>query len=88
MQISYHSVPNKNSKITKNLKKKKKKKFYTGPYAQYQPLLPKIGRYGWYGQYLNWYETLMFRYRYSRYQYDIDYLGIYSIKKGAKTVSV
>ena len=62
MQINYHFVVTKIKKL-QNFKKKKKNFFL------YRPVLPEIGRYGWYGRYLNWYETLIFRYRYS-----IDYI--------------
>ena len=48
MQISYHSFLTKIQKL-QNLKKKKKKTFfYTSRYAQYQLILPEIGRYGLY----------------------------------------
>ena len=54
MQISYHSVLTKIQKLQKFKKKKKKTFFFTGRYAQYRPVLPKIGRYG---RYFFWYET-------------------------------
>ena len=53
MQISYHSALTKIQKL-QNLKKKKK--------IMYWPVLPEIGRY------LNQYEMLTFRYRYT-YRY-------------------
>ena len=60
MQINYHSVLKKNSKITKL---KKKKDFFLT--RSVHLVLPKIGWYAWY---LNQYETLAFRYQYM-YQY-------------------
>ena len=64
--------PYKNSKITKLKKKKKKTFFYT---CQYWSVLSEIGRYGWY---LNQYETLTFRYRYT-HQYGTNQLVRYRL---------
>ena len=60
MQISYHSALTKIQKLQNYNKKIKKKNFFL--YRPVRPVLPEIGRYS---RYLNWYEMLMFRYRYT-----------------------
>ena len=56
MQISYHSTQTKIQKL-QNLKKKKK--FVPAGIARNWLVWPVHGRF------LNWYETLMFRYQYT-----------------------
>ena len=67
MQISYHFTL---TKIQKLQNKKKKMVFFCiGRYARYRMVMPEIGQYGRYGWYLDRYELLAFRYRYT-YRYD------------------